>query len=419
MRRAFAVLVAAACAGCLHDLTDPAPRAALRFGEPVLVGVGAVGETFLALGADGTALACSHATFTRPSPLWVSRDDGATWTSTEPGPNAIPSGDCDVEVSAAGVWAMLFDWVGGATVATSRDHGRTWDVNPLAALPVTGAVDRPWIGFLGERLVMTYKSVQYHPTVLAATYSDDYGATWSPPLPLDIRDDPAFTAAIASDVKVAGDQAYVFLTLYNTNPLAGAVGLDEGVRFELLSSGDGFTWSRSHVLDLAAAEILNGAAAVAPRTARSNGGDARGEASTHLWWTYAAPNGSTESVYVLHSGDGGATWDPPVAVAGGGDFDTPAIAGRTDGTATIVIMQREPTPWIRALRLDPSKPGLVVDDVELIGDTGAPQNIEFMDVEHDARDRAAVVFAWRVEASSCTDLRYPVNDSCLFFVREG
>lgn len=414
---AVACVLAAVLAGCLQDMTDPALPRHLHFGEPVVAGVGAVGETFLALGADGVALACSHATFTRPSPLWVSRDDGAAWVQTEPGPNVLPSGDCDVEVSDEGVWAMLYDWVGGATVATSRDDGRTWRLNPLAALPVTGAVDRPWIGFLGERLILTWKSVQYHPTVIAAAYSDDYGATWSPPLPLDIRDDPAFPAAIQSDVKIAGGRAYVFVTLYQTNPLAGPMGLDEGVRFDLLVSDDGFVWSRSHVQDLPAADIINGAAAGAD-TWTGRGASDDDEGAVHLWWAYAAPDGNAESLFVLHSGDGGTTWDEPQAVVEGGDFDTPAIAARDDGTATLLVMQREPTPWIRAFRLDSAAPGLVLDEMEIASDNGAPQNIEFMDIEHDERGRAAALFGWRMTDTDCTDLRYPVNDSCLVFVRE-
>lgn len=396
------VILTSTLAGCLDEApaADLAPPLAV---EVYQITPGASGETFLAVGDEGLILACTHGGFVGPSPTFISRDNGTTWSPLDTG-NVIPAGDCDVAISASGAWVVLYDNVWGATTAVSRDEGATWTLNHHGAPPVTGAVDRPWIEWVGERLVMTYKSVQYHPTLVAATTSDDDGATWSAPQILDFALDLDFPAALTSDIHVDNSTAYFFLTSYQTNPMAAEMGFQTEQRYEVFRSVDaGDTWQRSFVYE-GPGEVINGAGA--------GGG--------YLWWAYAGPaeDGGGESVWLMHSLDAGLTWEAPIAVAHGGNFDTPAIAGRPDGTASLLVLNRAGGPFIDLIELDPAVPGLVSASVRVEEDNGLQQSAEFMDITHDATGIAYATYAWDRPGEACGGSMNPLATFCLWMVRQ-
>jgi hypothetical protein len=396
-----AVAVAAALlllAGCLGDGPDPAAApldARFTFRPPVSIAGGATGEAFLAVGPGGLALACTHGGFTVPSPTWVSRDDGATWDVLDPGAT-IPSGDCDVEVRADGAWFVLYDTVWGAALSVSRDGGATWTHHPDIALPVTGVVDRPWLGLAGDRLLLSYKGIGQGPGIVVVSASDDDGATWSPPRPVSLVSDPTHANHIGFDFLVGADGVVrIPLVKYDNDPT-----VDEPFSF-LVSRDRGDSWSEEPALPPRDADVLVGAAVA---------GD-----GTTLYWAWHDDAGR---LLATASTDDGRTWGEPALVAAGQFVYTPALAGHADGTATLAWVQTGPS-LAAAARLDARQPGLVTATAILEGPTAVAQSAEFLDVAVGPDGGARIAYAWNDPAGSCEDLLRPLNRSCLHFVREG
>src|SRR5687768_11361058 len=145
----------------------------------ILVGPGGDAETSVLVGPDGLVLACSHGGFGQPSPSWVSEDSGDTWRRLDPQPNPIVSGDCDWAVLDDGTWAIVYDTIASATVATSTDRGQSWFLNYVATLPVAG-VDRPWLASEGNTMYMAYANVMaVEPAINMFAVSRDRGRTWT------------------------------------------------------------------------------------------------------------------------------------------------------------------------------------------------------------------------------------------------
>jgi hypothetical protein len=397
---AFAVLLL--LPGCFggsdrdrHDDGAHAPARGLSFTEPVVVGMGATGETFVAAGPGGLILACSHGGFSGPSQAWASRDSGATWGRLEPSPSPVPSGDCDVEVSPAGAWAVLYDWVGGASIAVSRDEGATWSVHHGIAPPVTGVVDRPWMAFVGERLLLSYKGIGQGPGIVVVRTSDDDGANWSTPQVVSLVSDPTHANHIGFDFLVGADGVVrIPLVKYDNDPA-----VDEPFSF-LVSRDQGDSWTEEPALGPRDADVLVGAAVA---------GD-----GTTLYWAWHDDAGS---LWTSSSVDDGATWSDPVFVVEAQFVYTPALAGRPDGTATLVWMQTG-RDFAAAARLDARLADPVVAMVVLEGPSDVAQSAEFMDVAHDEDGHALVVYGWDPGDGSCADAVNPLQMACVHFVRE-
>lgn len=396
---ALALAAFALLSGCLGPgVPDSGPRpsgAALQFTPPALVAGGATGEAFIAVGPDGLVLACTHGGFTGPSPAWVSRDDGATWTPLATG-SVLPAGDCDVDVSPTGAWVVLYDTVWGAALAVTRDGGASWTVRPDAAPPITGVVDRPWIAWVGERLVLSYKGIGQGPGIVVVRTSDDDGATWSTPEVVSLVADPTHANHIGFDFLVGRDGAVrIPLVKYDNDPT-----VDELLSF-LVSRDRGDSWTDEPALGPLDADVLVGAAVA---------GD-----GTTLYWAWHDDAGR---LLAAVSTDDGATWSAPALVAQGEFVYTPAIDGRRDGSATVAWVQSGPFQ-AGAARLDPGVPGLVVAATALDGPSETAQAAEFMGLRHDEAGRAHVVYAWDPGDDSCLDLRHPGKRICLHFTREG
>ncbi|MFA5944568.1 MAG: sialidase family protein [Candidatus Thermoplasmatota archaeon] len=396
--RFAAACFALALAGCFGDLASddsPAAQTSFAFTAPLLVGGGATGETFLAVGADGAMLACSHGMFTGPGPLWVSHDEGDHWVETIPEPNPLPDGDCDVDISPTGAWAILYDWVGGASIAVSRDQGRSWTMNHAIAPPVTGVVDRPWFAFHGERILLSYKGIGQGPGIVVVRTSDDDGATWSTPQPVSVLSDPRLANHIGFDFLVGADGTVrIPLVKYDNDP-----SVDETFSF-LVSRDRGDSWQEQPALGPLDADVLVGSAVA---------GD-----GTTLYWAWHDDAGK---LLESHSLDDGATWSEPFLIAEGEFVYTPAIDGRADGTATVAWIQSGPFQ-AAAARLDGRLAQPVVAIAILEGPSDTPQSAEFSALRHDAQGYANVVYAWDPGNDSCQDLRHAANGICVHFVRE-
>lgn len=400
---AVAAVLAFALAGCSSPRDaqqgkggrgGPPGSTTLAFTEPVAIGGGATGETFVAVGPDGLVLACTHGGFTGPSPTWVSRDGGATWASLVTGA-LLPSGDCDVEVAQDGDWFVLYDTAWGSALAVSHDDGVTWVQRPDIALPITGVVDRPWIGVIGGRLLLVYKGIGQGPGIIAASTSDDDGATWSTPQVVSLADDPTLANHIGFDFLVGADGVVrIPLVKYDNDPT-----VDEPFSF-LVSRDRGTSWTEEPALPPRDADVLVGAAVA---------GD-----GTTLYWAWHDDAGR---LLAAASTDDGRTWSDPALVAQGGFVFTPALAGRPDGTATLAWVQGGPYQ-AAAARLDARADGLVLATAVLESSATTAQMAEFLDVAHDEEGRAIVVYAWEPGDGSCDDLRHPSNHACLHTVRE-
>ncbi|MHB1262471.1 MAG: sialidase family protein [Thermoplasmatota archaeon] len=394
-----AAVASLALAGCLSDDGDagndgPTARP-FAFTAPVLVDGGATGETFIAIAPDGTLLACSHGQFTGPSRLWTSSDGGLAWSELDPQPNPFPDGDCDVDVSESGAWVVLYDWAGGASIAVSRDQGATWTLHHDVAPPVTGVVDRPWITFLGERLLLSYKGIGQGPGIVVVSTSDDDGATWNALTFVSLVDDLQRPNHIGFDFLIGGDRSIrIPLVRYDNDPT-----VEETFSF-LVSRDRGESWSEETALGPLDADVLV-AAAVA------------GEGRT-LYWAWHDDAGH---LLEAHSLDEGRTWSEPALVAQGDFVYTPAIDGRPDGTATVAWVQSGPYQ-AAAARLDARLAQPVVATVVLEGPSDTPQMAEFSGLRHDAQGRANIVYAWDPGDGSCQEPRYPLTSICVHFVRE-
>lgn len=156
--------------------------------DTVRLGGGAIVETSLAVGPDGTMLVCAHAGYQEVSPTWTSRDDGVTWQRLVVTPQTYPSGDCDVAFDASGAMAVTYLSTIGVTVATSTDGGQTWSwhlaaLNPMVivptVIPLTPVWDRPWLAATDDGFILTVKSQNAEPFVVAFSHSGDHGASWT------------------------------------------------------------------------------------------------------------------------------------------------------------------------------------------------------------------------------------------------
>lgn len=147
--------------------------------KQVLIGAGGDAESSIKAGPDGLVLACSHGGFGKPSPSWVSHDSGLTWAPIDPQPNPIVSGDCDWAVLDDGTWAIVYDTIASATVASTTDQGKTWRFDYTASVPF-GGVDRPWLASDNNTLYLNYANVMAEePAINTLAISHDGGRTFT------------------------------------------------------------------------------------------------------------------------------------------------------------------------------------------------------------------------------------------------
>ena len=271
-------------------------------------------------------------------------DGGRTWTYTDVETDATDTrgyafegGDCDVAYDAGGTIWTADTWVGNLSVGHSRD-GVTWSGTAVAAgVPV---VDRPWIvgGRPGE-LFVTYHDAQCcMPGVMWFTKTTDYGATWSPAVPVTTADQRgAFRWEGNLVVAPGGRELHV---VYSHQPAPTVVRSGAAIRttIALATSRDGgATWSSRDVTALPTKT-----SSIYPSVARNAGG--------HLHVVWAAPRENDDPVFYTTSRDGGATWTAPRALNPGKTGYAPWVAGGARGQARIVWLgspqaRNNPVAW--------------------------------------------------------------------------
>lgn len=395
--------------GCLDGGSDgPGGAPAEDAGDgwaftPILIGPGGDAETAVLVGPDGLVLACSHGGFGQPSPSWASEDGGDTWRRLDPQPNPLVSGDCDWAVLDDGTWAIVYDTIASATVATSTDRGQSWSLNYASALPVAG-VDRPWLASQGDTLYMAYANVMaVEPAINMFAVSRDGGRTWTEhalahSFTLEESDRPN---TIIGHPVVDGQTIRIPLAssyLNNGGPttLSFAVSRDEGQ-----------TWTEETVEGPYDASFHLPVATLAP--------------DGTLYATLPERDGEGTRIDVLVSRDDGQTWTRH-AVAHGAGFPGvtgPWIDARPDGSATLAWLDEdgEGRRSVWAARVGPD--GVLLPPRALTEPVEDPSVFEFIMVDHDEAGRAYIVYP--LDTGDCTQTTPAApgrNAQCVWLLRE-
>lgn len=141
-------------------------------------------EPYLAVDPDGrlfvTAMTGTRA-FPYVSRLWMSEDDGASWTVLDANP-ALPTGqglgggDSAIAIGPQGEVYVADLWGQSMSVSTSTDHGRTWRTVPVSS--AGAADDRQWMAVDPQGRAYLIARDAVLGSAQKVTRSDDQGATW-------------------------------------------------------------------------------------------------------------------------------------------------------------------------------------------------------------------------------------------------
>jgi hypothetical protein len=327
-------------------------------------------EAFVDVSDDGqTILTCAHGFFKDPSHFYASTDGGATFVELRVDEPMPGGGDCEVALSASGVWAFSEKTDLGVTVVTTADGGTEWTVNHLAGPPVNGLADRQWLAYAGEVLWLSHQPGSQQVGTVEAMRSSDHGATWSLPSRV-LLPDPAYPKVHAGPF-LFGPDGSVRIPVERSAP-DGATALSLAV-----SSDDGSTWTEQ-TLPVGDADSETNPFPSGVTQA----------ADGAITWAYAAGS----SLVVIGSTDGGATWSPRLVLDDGLDWGRPAAAARPDGSVDVVWLSDGARfgvdgPHLALARVDLRATPAEVETTVL----GPLGSIEFVDVAHDAAGRATVV----------------------------
>lgn len=344
------------------------------------------GEFFLEVTDGGnTILTCTHGGFTDPAPKFVSEDGGTTWRELVVDPPTGVSGDCWVDVGDDGTWYFIDSQAGGNTVSSTRDGGRTWTVNRAATVPVGGTADRPYMVPLGgSRMALTYVQSYLVPGFVAFTRTTDNGQTWEAPRRISQIDDTR-TNVMHGPMLVADEGRTIRVPLFqfqaqdypSMGPAQGTLGFMKST-----DGGDSFRYEPV----LPSVEALFVPPAVAA-------------VGSNLYWAYQVGNGSGQDIMLLTSVDDGATWRPPVRIAGG----IPCVGymwidGAPDGSAVLsldaeasLVTNEKQGEHLILIRLDATSDGIV--DWTLA--PAVADNAEFSTVAHDDAGRVYASYRHR------------------------
>jgi RTX calcium-binding nonapeptide repeat (4 copies) len=272
----------------------------------------------------------------------VTRDDGATWrsgllpgltaASRPPGVHQRASDPVVAYDSAHGTWLISTLALAGPTtrLAINRStDGLTWsDALVAAEERVTEGIafDKNWVAcdntptstFYGRcYIVYTHAADR---DMLAVTWSDDGGLSWS--LPVDIGARPA--VGVFPAVRPTGELVVVYLLEVGQFGVASSRSIDGGA-----------TWSAS-------VRIANVDASCAIRGFRAFPlPSAEADATGRVWaaWHSCEPGASENAVFVATSPDG-AVWSAPRVVTRGRDAVLPAIGiDASTGRVAIAYMR--------------------------------------------------------------------------------
>ena len=283
---------------------------------------------------DGAATSIGYA---------VTRDDGATWrsgllpgltvASSPPGAHQRASDPVVAYDAAHATWLISTLALDGATTRLPINRspdGSTWSGTVIAAEErvMEGiAFDKNWVAcdntvtspYYGRcYLVYTHSSDR---DMLAVTWSDDGGLSWSLPVDIGVRS----AVGIFPAIRPTGELVVVYLWE------AGQFGIAAS-----RSSDGAATWSAPvRIADVDSSCAIRGFRAFPLPSAEADG-------SGRVWATWhscQAPGSSGNAVFVATSPDG-ATWSPPRAATRGRDAVLPAIGiDATTGRVALAYMR--------------------------------------------------------------------------------
>ena len=289
----------------------------------------------------------------------TSTDDGRTWrtgllpgltiASRPPGTNARASDPVVAYDAAHSTWLISTLALEGSTTRLAFNRstdGLTWGnaVTALEERVAEGiAYDKNWAAcdntpssrFYGRcYLVYTHSADR---DMLAVSWSDDAGLTWSAPVDIGARAGVGVFPAIRPN----GDLVVVYLWQISGLSISSSRSLDGGATWAgpvRIAEVDG----RCRIPDFRAFSL--------PAAAVDSGGT-----YWATWHDCTTPGGGTNAVYVATSADG-AGWSQPRAVTRGRNAVLPAIGTNAGGRVAIAYMRSVPA-------------GI---DVELVESPGSP-----------------------------------------------
>ena len=291
----------------------------------------------------------------------VTTNDGASWrsgllpgltaASRPAGANARASDPVIAYDAAHSTWLISTLALAGTTTRLEINRspdGFTWGtaVTALEERAAQGvAFDKNWLAcdntssspFFGRcYLVYTHSADR---DMLAVSWSDDGGLTWSPPVDLGVRGGVGVFPAIRAN----GDLVVVYLLQAGQFGIAasrstdGAVTWGAPVRIAPVDGGCAIRDFRA--FPLPSAEV-----------------DPTGRFWA-AWHDCASPGASGNAVFVATSADG-ALWSPPIAVTRGRDAVLPAIGiDPATGRVAIAYMRSRPAGIDVELTVSPGAPG--------------------------------------------------------------
>jgi hypothetical protein len=313
------LLLASLLAGCASETpppagTDPPPQqgtAGLQvLATAELTGQGTGFEPSVEAAPDGTIYVTAAQGVvvgdTRASRLWVSRDNGSSWTevdplSTDTGASNYPVGaEGDLAVAADGtVYYVDLTQLANVVLSRSTDQGRTWELRSPAVFAVPGG-DREWVAAgPGQRVAVTWNQ-------LAGAVS--VGGQSAPGLWVAVSEDGGRTFPTQTLVPGSGVS------------FAGGIGMGpDGTILVARAPGDVTAWvSRDGGRTFSGSTVH----ATSNDTYLSPFADVDAAGNLYVSWIEQAGDGAV--AHYAASADG-RTWGRPVAISLGGSAMMPHI----------------------------------------------------------------------------------------------
>ncbi|MHB8633938.1 MAG: hypothetical protein ACYDBQ_08250 [Thermoplasmatota archaeon] len=333
----FAAALALLVAGC----TAPAPMVTTSVPLPpvphppvtVIDATGGQGEPSLGVAPDGTLFTDGLG---QPFPrgqggvqdvgsVYRSTTNGTNWTRLDPG-FQTPDLDPDLAVSADGtVWADNL-YVGCTSVAVSRDHGATWTSTP-AGCNVPGD-DRQYLvpTVPGTAYLFSHQLPSYYQT---ASKSTDYGQTWVPIGPMETPDHQLLVNS-GSGWSGGGFWNAKTGSVFGTWSLFGGGTTGPSTFLPAFAvTRDGTTWTDGTATTTPTGDGLGLSLVVGAADLAGN---------VYLAW--GSIHGQDVGIFVAGSHDDGRSWTPPVRIdVGNGSKVFPAIAAGSDGHVAVAYYQ--------------------------------------------------------------------------------